>query len=478
MKRILIIVIIMLMLALPACQPTPEEQVITQKDDLEEMIQNTAAPTDNGETQTPETEEAENSDEPQPDETEELALKYQDHFEFQDGTFTVDIDAVVDEPDGSVSVAKVEPYLFTEKDADRAVEVLMGNKPIYEYEFPTMTAKATFQNKIIQLESVIANIKSDTTIDENTKSSLIASYNTWIMGLENLSTKAALDLPEWNQVTTEFVDRRNKAVGLHVKADTGKIWPAIFSILVYSDGKTSTMSFGDDDSIFVYEGVLEIDGDIKGMETTFTQALSLAEETLEMMGINGLVLNTAELGTFTVFRDVEILENKYVPKCYIFNFEPQINGIRTQVYQTCKGFEKDNVEYEAIWPGEKIRIVIDDSGLIGYSHGYPGVVTEIINENVEVLGFDEIMDIFEQQIFYKGVWIAPNVSYSKLTIERIKMSMFRLKKKDKDEYLYVPVWDFIGSWETNNYSTEEEKEVSFLTINAVNGSVIDRNLGY
>ena len=354
----------------------------------------------------------------------------------------------------------------------------MGNKPIYEYEFPAMTAKATFQNKIIQLESVIASIKSDTTIDGNVESSLISSYNTWIMGLENLSTKAALDLPEWNQVTTEFVDRRNKAVGLHVKADTGKIWPAIFSILVYSDGKTSTMSFGDDDSIFVYEGVLEIDEDIKGMETTFTQALSLAEETLEMMGVNGLVLNTVELGTFTVFRDVEILENKYVPKCYIFNFEYQINGISAQAYQTCKGFEKDNVEYEAIWPGEKIRIVIDDSGLIGYSHGYPGVVTEIINENVEILGFDEIMDIFEQQIFYKGVWTAPNVSYSKLTIGKIKMSMFRLKLKDKDEYLYVPVWDFIGKWETNNYGTGEGEGYSFLTINAIDGSIIDRNLGY
>ena len=237
MKKILIAVIIMLMLVLSACQPTPEEKVVTQKDDLEELIQNTVSPTDCSETQTSEKEQPIEDDEIQQEETEEPAPKYQDHFEFQDGAFTVDIDAVVDEPDGSVSVAKVEPYLFTQEDADRAVEVLMGDKPIYEYEFPAMTAKATFQNKIIQLESVIASIKSDTTIDGNVESSLISSYNTWIMGLENLSTKAALDLPEWKQVTTEFVDRRNKAAGLHVKADTGKIWPAIFSILVYSDGK-------------------------------------------------------------------------------------------------------------------------------------------------------------------------------------------------------------------------------------------------
>ena len=45
MKKILIMVIVILMLALSACQPTPEEQIVSRKDDLEELIQNTAAPT-------------------------------------------------------------------------------------------------------------------------------------------------------------------------------------------------------------------------------------------------------------------------------------------------------------------------------------------------------------------------------------------------------------------------------------------------
>ena len=58
------------------------------------------------------------------------------------------------------------------------------------------------------------------------------------------------------------------------------------------------------------------------------------------------------------------------------------------------------------------------------------------------------------------------------------MNLFRLRLKDKNEYMYVPVWDFIGTWKTDYYATEPGKEFTFLTINAIDGSIIDRGLGY
>ena len=72
--------------------------------------------------------------------------------------------------------------------------------------------------------------------------------------------------------------------------------------------------------------------------------------------------------------------------------------------------------------------------------------------------------------------------------------MMRIKEKDKDSYLLIPVWDFFGSCtdkypddyedvmqiglDDNNEITYKEFARSLLTINAIDGSVIDRGLGY
>ncbi len=57
--------------------------------------------------------------------------------------------------------------------------------------------------------------------------------------------------------------------------------------------------------------------------------------------------------------------------------------------------------------------------------------------------------------------------------------------------MYVPVWDFFGSciekydktvvdsnYNENNEYIEKTFGHSYLTINAIDGSIIDRNLGY
>ena len=183
-------------------------------------------------------------------------------------------------------------------------------------------------------------------------------------------------------------------------------------------------------------------------------------------------------GFFTAGSIEDLINNEYVPKCYKFHFTREINGIQLHSPKTCSGFDKEGPEYDAVWLSEILSVYVDDTGVIGFAYFYPGKITETVNENVEMKDFDEIMDIFEKQIFYEGTWTAPNIEYSEMIITKIQMNLFRLKLKDKNEYVYVPVWDFIGTWETNRYGTEPGEEFSFLTINAVDGSIIDRNLGY
>ncbi len=53
----------------------------------------------------------------------------------------------------------------------------------------------------------------------------------------------------------------------------------------------------------------------------------------------------------------------------------------------------------------------------------------------------------------------------------------RISEADSfDTGLLVPVWDFMGTVTNEAYGEEEYRSV--LTINAVDGSIIDRALGY
>ena len=68
--------------------------------------------------------------------------------------------------------------------------------------------------------------------------------------------------------------------------------------------------------------------------------------------------------------------------------------------------------------------------------------------------------------------------------------MMKIKLADGIGYMYVPVWDFFGYsvntytdntqlvLDKNNQKTFDEFGKSYITINALDGSIIDRALGY
>ena len=85
---------------------------------------------------------------------------------------------------------------------------------------------------------------------------------------------------------------------------------------------------------------------------------------------------------------------------------------------------------------------------------------------------------------------ADNMEYEKsrvYDVDRIVLGYARIYEPSTDPHtgLLVPVWDFFGSrkvegdYDGNSYSDiTDYPSWSFLTINAVDGSIIDRDLGY
>ena len=104
-----------------------------------------------------------------------------------------------------------------------------------------------------------------------------------------------------------------------------------------------------------------------------------------------------------------------------------------------------------------------------------------VNESVALLSFDMIMEFLVQHCRSSLSWIDESIKSISIEITQIRLCMAKIST-GADEYLYVPAWDFIGISQSNmadgTTATENGAEQSYFTINAIDGSIIDRNLGY
>lgn len=100
-----------------------------------------------------------------------------------------------------------------------------------------------------------------------------------------------------------------------------------------------------------------------------------------------------------------------------------------------------------------------------------------------MLSFTEIQDIFQKKI------IVNKADYSEygtdLKITEVRLGLARITEQNNLESgLLIPVWDFFGTatyyYETGELKsyTESVSGKSYLTINAIDGSIIDRRQGY
>ncbi len=139
-----------------------------------------------------------------------------------------------------------------------------------------------------------------------------------------------------------------------------------------------------------------------------------------------------------------------------------------------------------LWTPEYLQITMVDGEIEDIDWYNPSQVVSVDNENVKILPWSEIQKIFERQI---GYMLAPTSESraegigplfwkaSDLRINRISLGLMKVIMKDTNEYKLIPVWSFFGQ---DNLNTELEDcpEKCYLTINAMDGSIVDRGVMY
>ena len=163
---------------------------------------------------------------------------------------------------------------------------------------------------------------------------------------------------------------------------------------------------------------------------------------------------------------------------YAFRYQRCIDG----VFVNNDGGSKIVDEYRGdsyvkkIWDAENIAIFVNDDGIVGFDYLIPLEVTETVVDQSTLKSFDEIKNIFEQMIVTTNAAM-DDEQYTYIDINNVKLRYSRISEPNNfDTGILVPVWDFIGS--RTDVSGEEEKDIVLLSINAIDGTVIDKDLGY
>ena len=169
---------------------------------------------------------------------------------------------------------------------------------------------------------------------------------------------------------------------------------------------------------------------------------------------------------------------------YGIPFERTVDGIPI-TYTHEQGLTLNDDE-QLCWPYESFVLVFDDKGFTDFEWISPYSIEKVSDDTVFLLPFSDIQNVFEEMMLkvateeYTETDI--NATYQ---INEIRLGYMRVREKGTiSEGSLIPVWDFFGTEilqfpdDEYTYSTEGLSYESQFTINAMDGTVIDRGLGY
>ena len=167
---------------------------------------------------------------------------------------------------------------------------------------------------------------------------------------------------------------------------------------------------------------------------------------------------------------------------YEFCFYRLLNGIPV-TYTASRGIQdmaSTSVIHKEPWPFEALRIIVyGDLGIGTVLYESPYQIGETLEEAPPLLSFDQIMQVTETILPLKLAYLEQEGKSVHAQVYRITFGYARVDCMDTlYQYKLVPAWDFFGVVENSSRKEYAFDNYSLLTVNAIDGTVIDRNYGY
>lgn len=510
-KRIWITGVILSALILGGCAKTPEESLVKQKG--KNSLKNyEEAGTEEGLTEAG-AGSGESAAKEETDAVSENKIRksvnapesYKSEVKDETGKLTITTDAVVEIPNAErASAINVSQHPFDQEVMDRITEVFFKDAAIYSADSLSQMTKADYQKKIEELKGYLAEGNMDPYgygTDE------AGNYYMDLYQMIEEAEQAYQNAPE--KVTPVEV---HPQFGL-TNADGTVMDEYFFGVAKMTDGseyqyimksyssmpmevsirRTREKEAGTTALWGAYSASEEGDGtseEEKEMETkigiSLEEAVEIAEEKVKALDIPNMELTAWEYGIYWEdnFDTGDMFQKD---EGYMLHYTRVLNEFPITYTMDIGGALEDMDSEMETWGYETLDIIISEEGIEEVNIYNLYDIGDVKTENVNLMSFDEIMNIYEKMMVIKNADVLNYEKERSYAIDRITLGYSRIYEPSSDSStgLLVPVWDFFGTMKTVSEYEGETMEYdggmtyqSYLTINAIDGSVIDRGLGY
>lgn len=515
MKRIIVLLLSLTMLI--ACVPTPETEFVTHKD-TEEMLEKAAA--------TPVSDVVSfaggadaNGDLP---EAPHIRERYQipetlsETVTEADGHFTVNIDANVEVPDvADIPIIRVEHGTFSQDEITRIFNALTDGRTMYHNS--NVMTKSQIADAIARLENQLNDPALRAELDEEDLATIPESIaelkERWQTAPDTVDedvcdgTIGVMQFEADGKTFTRYgfnaVSRDEQPrliVQLTVpgqdEINSHRLEDTLLSVM-----NTRSALYGGEGDVDVQTPKIAIRDPNNPVELAaypfiaYTPAHAMAD-TEAFFASAGFPEIKAD--SIICYPDTKSEQCGYRVKCV-----RSVAGIRNAflgMMMSTKGSPAGDQIFAPRWMYESISVCIDEQGVYELSWYAPIGIKETVLPASNLLPFDEILKRFKNQVWIEEKpWLILDESQvveenypsdMHMEITRISLGLQRVMEKNRfDSGLLVPVWNFYGTTvitRTNVKTRETREEPHYqylndspiLSINAIDGSIIDLYKGY
>ena len=125
-------------------------------------------------------------------------------------------------------------------------------------------------------------------------------------------------------------------------------------------------------------------------------------------------------------------------------------------------------------PEERIRIMIDESGLVCFEYDSPKEVLGAESANVGLLSFDEVQTRVKNAF---RAWLSGSaleqIDTTEVEVYRMILTVYTVHVRNSDDYFEIPCWVVLfDDPMTRQFRDDPRIPPQMLLLNAVDGSII------
>ena len=349
---------------------------------------------------------------------------------------------------------------------EKIADLFAPNQIIYDYA--EKSTKTQIESEILHYKGLIYKLEADLPvfpedtepIPQDQKASVKRSFEDMIAYYEQEYKTAPDDELIAATFTLKDTEMGNQQANMYTRIDdalyefdfVNSIWGSSFYLNTFNASVDANNI-----EYFTPEQLVD-DETFRGDEgLVFNYVLGMG---IDYMKLNTICKNDQEY-TYTYVREYAGLEETFIPMGF-----------------TIEDIDMEESVYMSLWRPEYVSISVKNSKVTKVVWENKSKIDEVDNKNVKTLSWEEIKEIFVAQterMFNTEDIKAFFPENPQININRIEYGLTKILMPDSSKtYKLVPSYSFLGY----EIHTAAKNEVCFLTINAIDGTIINRQVMY